>query len=103
MAAKLTGKRVALLVMDGFEQIELTSPQAALDDAGAMTCLVSTKEDVVHGWQHTKWGDEFKVDVTIDDARPDDFDALVLPGGRDEPGQIAPRQPRTALRAQLRR
>lgn len=88
MAATLTGKQVALLVMDGFEQIELTSPKNALIDAGAQTAIVSPKTDTVRGWQHTEWGDSFNVDVPLKNARPEDFDALVLPGGVMNPDKL---------------
>lgn len=88
MAALLTGKHVALLVTDGFEQVELTSPKAALEQAGAKTVLVSVKSDNVRGWQHTEWGDEFKVEQSIEAARAEDFDALVLPGGVMNPDKL---------------
>ena len=63
MAKDLKGKRVAILVDNGFEQIELTEPLKALRDAGAEAVIVSPQKDRVKGWQHTKWGDEFDVDV----------------------------------------
>ena len=88
MAARLTGKRVALLVTDGFEQVELTSPKEALEGAGARTFIVSPKKDVVRGWKHTDWGDDFKVDRPIADARAEEFDALVLPGGVMNPTSV---------------
>jgi protease I len=88
MAARLTGKRVALLVTDGFEQVELTSPKEALERAGAKTFIVSPKKDVVRGWKHTDWGDDFKVDRPITDARAKEFDALVLPGGVMNPDKL---------------
>jgi len=88
MAAKLTEKRVALLVTDGFEQVELTSPKAALEDAGARTFIVSPKKDVVRGWNHAEPGDQFKVDRPIEAARATDFDALVLPGGVRNPDKL---------------
>jgi protease I len=77
----LDGLKVAILVTDGFEQVELAEPRKALDQAGAETRIVSPKGDQVRGWKFTDWGDKFPVDEALDRARPDDFDALLLPGG----------------------
>ena len=77
----LNGKRVAILATDGVEQVELTDPRKALNEAGAKTELVSPKRDKIKGWQHDHWGDELKVDVPLEQARPDNYDALLLPGG----------------------
>lgn len=82
---QLQGKRVALLVTDGFEQSELAEPKRALEAAGAQTCIVSPKDDEVRGWKHTEWGDTFKVDRPLAGAKVSDFDALVLPGGQMNP------------------
>jgi protease I len=82
MEQMLRGKRVAILVADGFEQVELTEPKQALDQSGAMTVIVSTaKGSTVKGWQHDHWGDEFAIDQPITNANVDDYDALLLPGG----------------------
>lgn len=81
MANRLEGKRVAILVANGFEQVELTGPRKALNDAGAETVIVSPEDDTVRGWEHTEWGDDFDVELSLDEADPDDFDALHLPGG----------------------
>ncbi|MBI2863737.1 MAG: type 1 glutamine amidotransferase [Chloroflexi bacterium] len=78
---RLDGFRVAILVADGFEQSEMTEPRQALDHAGAKTVLVSPKPGEVHGMRHHAKADAFTVDVTLDQANPDDFDALLLPGG----------------------
>ncbi len=88
MAENLNGKRVAILVTDGFEQVELTEPREALDQAGAKTQIVSPRKDRVRGWKFTEWGDELPVDVSLDKARPDDFDALLLPGGVMNPDRL---------------
>ena len=88
MAKDLTGKRVAIVVADGFEQVEMTSPREALEEAGAETYLVSIEERRVKGWKHTVWGDTFDVDVPIDEADPEDYDALVLPGGVMNPDKL---------------
>ncbi|HSG41169.1 MAG TPA: type 1 glutamine amidotransferase domain-containing protein [Thermoanaerobaculia bacterium] len=85
---QLNGKKVAILVADGFEQVELTEPKKALDQAGAETRIVSPAKGKVKGWQHTEWGDELPVDVPLGQARADDFDALLLPGGVMNPDHL---------------
>lgn len=84
----LDGFRVAMLVADGFEQIELTGPRAALDAAGARTILVSPVDQKVAGFDHLDRGDTFAVDVALSSARVEDFDALVLPGGVANPDAL---------------
>jgi len=84
----LNGKKVAILVEDGFEQIELTSPKEALEKAGAKTHIVSPKRDKVKGWEHTQWGQEFPVDVSLDKANANEYDALLLPGGVMNPDKL---------------
>jgi protease I len=89
MAAKsLQGLKVAILVADGFEQVELLKPRKALDEAGAETSVVSPKKDQVRGWNHTEWGEEVDVDVPLNHAQADDFDALLLPGGVINPDKL---------------
>lgn len=88
MAQNLNGKRVAILVADGFEQVELTEPRMALQEAGAHTEIVSPAEGEVKGWNHTEWGDRFPVDVPLDQARPENYDALLLPGGVMNPDKL---------------
>jgi protease I len=77
----LHGVRVAILVEDGFEQIELVRPRDALHAAGATTAIVSPRAPIVHGWNGDEKEEGVRVDVAIADARPLDFDALLLPGG----------------------
>ena len=77
----LGGLRVVILVTDGFEQVELEKPRKALDKAGAETFIVAPDPRTVRAWDFTNWGDKFPVDVNLLTARPDDFDALLLPGG----------------------
>jgi protease I len=84
----LNGKKVAILVANGFEQVELTEPKKALDEAGAETRIVSPAKGKVKGWQHTEWGDELPVDVPLAQARADEFDALLLPGGVMNPDHL---------------
>lgn len=85
---KLHGKKVAILVAHGFEQVELTAPKKALEDAGATAHIVSPEKKQVKGWKTTDWGDTFPVDVALEDARPDDYDALLLPGGVMNPDTL---------------
>jgi protease I len=81
MANSLNGKRVAFLVTDGFEQIELTGPQQALEQAGAEVDILSAEAGKVKGWNHDKPADDFKVDQTFQAASIEQYDAVVLPGG----------------------
>ncbi len=81
MRRDLHGKRIALLLTDGFEEVELTQPRKALDEAGAKTEIVSPAKGEIQGMNHNDKGDKFKVDITLDKADPAAFDALVLPGG----------------------
>ncbi len=84
----LHGKKVAILVTNGFEQVELTEPKQALEQAGAQTTIVSPVEGKVKGWKSTNWGDEFSVDVPLSSARADEYDALLLPGGVMNPDRL---------------
>jgi len=81
----LHGKKIAILVADGFEQVELTDPRQALEDAGADTYIVSIKEGTVKGWDETDWGETFTVDMVVDETSADTFDGLLLPGGQMNP------------------
>jgi protease I len=84
----LKGKRVAILATDGFEQVELTEPKKALENAGANTQIVSPKDGQIKGWNHTDWGDSVKVDVNLKSAKPENYDALLLPGGVMNPDRL---------------
>src|ERR1700730_12362339 len=84
----LQGKKVAILVTDGFEQSELLEPRMALDEAGAKTQVVSPAGKKVKGWNHKEWGNEVPVDVALDSAKAEEFDALLLPGGVMNPDQL---------------
>lgn len=88
MANELTGKRVAILVENGFEQVEMTGPRKALEEAGAEVDLVSPQKKRVRAFQHDDPGDTFDVDITLDEANPDDYDALQLPGGVANPDKL---------------
>ena len=88
MADELSGKKIAILVADGFEQVELTGPKEALEAAGAEIEIVSPAEGEVQGWNHDEKGDRFPVDMPLNLARSDDYDALVLPGGVRNPDEL---------------
>jgi protease I len=88
MKNDLTGKKVAILVTDGFEQVELTEPREALQKAGAMTEIVSPKGGKLKAWNKDDFGDTFSVDVKLSEANVDDYDALLLPGGVMNPDTL---------------
>ncbi|MBV8638068.1 MAG: DJ-1/PfpI family protein, partial [Candidatus Eremiobacteraeota bacterium] len=81
MAQELQGLRVAILLEDAFEQPEMVEPRKALDAAGATTVIVSKHTPQVQGWNHHTPAEKFDVDVSLEEANADDFDALMLPGG----------------------
>ncbi|WP_342052308.1 MULTISPECIES: type 1 glutamine amidotransferase domain-containing protein [unclassified Cupriavidus] len=84
----LKGRKVAILVTDGFEQVELLAPRKALDEAGAQTSVVSPQDKQVKGWNFTDWGETVPVDVPLAQAKPEQFDALLLPGGVINPDTL---------------
>lgn len=88
MTHNLAGKMIAILVTDGFEQVELTDPKAALEHAGATVHIVSPDGDKVQGWNHDELADSFEVDRKLEDADPNYYDGLVLPGGVRNPDQL---------------
>jgi protease I len=90
---ELKGLKVAILVADGFEQVEMVQPRKALDDAGADTTLVSPKNKTVRAWNLTNWGEEFPVDLPLDEANADDFDAYLQPGGVINPDTLRMQPP----------
>ena len=88
MADQLKGKRVAALATHGFEQDELLQPRKALADAGATVDVVSPESGRIRGWKHKEWGEEVTVDRTLDQARAEEYDALLLPGGVMNPDRL---------------
>jgi len=88
MADKLDGKKVAILVADGFEQVEMTKPRAALINAGAEVKIVSPKAGQIQGMNHADKGDKFDVDIELGAARAEEFDALLIPGGLMNPDEL---------------
>jgi protease I len=91
-SGKLNGVRVAILATQGFEQVELTEPKAALEEAGAKVDVVSPKAGIksgkIKGWNMTDWGESVKVDVELSDAKEGNYDALLLPGGVMNPDKL---------------
>lgn len=85
---QLSGLKVAILVTDGFEQVEMTQPREALIAAGATTHIVSPKDGKVRGWNHHDPADSFEVDVALSKAKAGDYDALLLPGGVVNPDAL---------------
>lgn len=84
----IAGKKVAILVANNFEQVEMTDPRKALDQAGVATFIVSPAGAEVKGVHHDKPGDKFKVDMALDKAKESDFDALLIPGGLMSPDEL---------------
>lgn len=88
MTSELTGKTIAILVADGFEQSELAEPKRALEGAGARTEIVSPAKGEVRGWKNKDWGDPFPVEVALDNADVNSYDGLLLPGGVMNPDHL---------------
>lgn len=88
MSDQLSGKKIAILATDGFEEVELSKPRKALDEAGATTYIVSPEGGTITAWAETDWGDDYEVDMTLDEAEAEDFDNLLLPGGVLNPDQL---------------
>ena len=87
-ATTLTGKRIAILATEGFEQSELEKPREALDQAGARTEVISPQKGAIRGWDEDDFGDRVDVDRALADALPDDYDGLLLPGGVMNPDKL---------------
>jgi protease I len=88
MRSNLSGKKIAILVENGFEQVELTAPREALEKIGAQTFIVSPSRGKVRGWNHTDWGADFIVDKQLSETSCAEFDALLLPGGVLNPDKL---------------
>src|SRR5579862_2352988 len=93
--ASLSNRKVAILTEEGFEQVELTSPKQALEAAGAKVDVISPKIGKIKAWDKTNWGIEINVDKQLSEANPNDYDALILPGGVMNPDKL--RQNREAV------
>lgn len=88
MVRNIKGKKVAVLTENGFEEVELTSPKKVLEEAGAIVHIVSPQTDKVKAWDHDHWSIELPVDVPLSKANPEDYDALLLPGGVLNPDKL---------------
>lgn len=88
MKRKLQNLKVAVLLCDGFEETEMTKPRAALKQAGATVHLITSKASKVTAWYHGKWSKQYKIDVQLKNANPNDYDALLLPGGVINPDKL---------------
>jgi protease I len=88
MPKQLEGKKIAILATDGFEESELLEPREALEEAGAVTEIVSPKSGKIMAWDMTDWGEEIDVDVELSEAAASEYDALLLPGGVMNPDKL---------------
>ena len=88
MEWKVKGSKVAILVADGFQQDEMVEPKKALEQLGIITTIVSPCKGKVKGWKMKNWADEFVVDQELNQAKAEDFDALLLPGGLMSPDTL---------------
>jgi protease I len=88
MTKQISGKKIAILATDGYEQVELTDPRTNFEQAGAKVDILSIKTGKIKGWDKTDWGSSVKVDHLVTDVKPSDYDALVLPGGQINPDKL---------------
>jgi protease I len=88
MAKDIKDKKVAILTENGFEEVELTSPMNALEQAGATVYVISPEKDKVKAWNHDHWSIELSVDKNLSEANPEDYDMLLLPGGVLNPDKL---------------
>ena len=88
MTRAIKDKKVAILTENGFEEIELTSPKKALEDAGVTVHIISPQAQTVKAWDHDHWSIELAVDVPLEKANPEDYDMLIIPGGVINPDKM---------------
>jgi protease I len=88
MTRDVTGKKVAILTENGFEEVELTSPMNALEQAGVEVHVISPQGNIVKAWNGDNWGIQVPVNILLDDANPEEYDMLLLPGGVMNPDTL---------------
>jgi protease I len=88
MAKDVSGKKVAIITENGFEEIELTSPKKALEQAGVTVHIVSPHNEKVKAWDHDHWSGEIPVDVQVSDVNIENYDMLIIPGGVINPDKM---------------
>ncbi len=88
MSDRIDGRKIAILVCHGFEEVELTEPKKALEEAGATTHIISPEGPKVKAWNKDDWSEEYNVDVELDSANASDYDGLLLPGGVMNPDRL---------------
>ena len=88
MTNQLQGRKIAILATDGFEEVELTEPREALEEAAAETHLIAPESGRISAWDHTNWSEDYEVDVTLTDADHTDYHGLMLPGGVMNPDSL---------------
>ena len=94
---RIDESRVLIMATDGFEQLELMTPEAALIERGAEVDIASPEGGPIRGWNQDRWGEEVEADLAIRDARVEDYDALVLPGGQINPDVLRTRDDAVSL------
>jgi len=98
MSSELSGKRIAFLVaQEGVEEVELTEPWKAVEQAGGIPELIAPEKGEVQAMNHLDKGSSFKVDRTLADAEPEDYDGAVLPGGVANPDQLRTEESATSF------
>ena len=88
MSYDLSGKKIAILATNGFEQVEFTTPKQRLEEAGAEVHVISEDSGEIKGWDSGEWGKSFSVDKTVDEAMASDYSGLMLPGGVINPDKL---------------
>lgn len=88
MSTQLENKKIAILLTDGFEEVELTEPLKALQDASAATHIIAPGSDSIRAWDHTDWSKDYDADIKLEDADPNNYDGLFLPGGVMNPDKL---------------
>jgi len=93
----LNGKTIAILATDGFEQVELTEPKQALENADAKVVIVAPQSGQIRGWNEDRWGDSVDVNRSLDETEVNDYDGLQMPGRLNNPDQLRRNEKATAF------